>query len=528
MLNVTSKYDVLELQKVRQRSLDHELDRPPHLAEVKRAMWKLKSGKAARSSGILPEMVKAGRGDDDFLGMMCDLVSTVWEERRVPKEWVDAILIPIPKKGDLRSCDNWRGISLLEVVGKVVARVIQQRLQRLAERELPDSQCGFRKGRGCTDMTFVVKQLAEKAVEHRAKQFFIFVDLRKAYDSVSREALWEVLGKLGVPERMIEIIKSFHHNMEASIRVDEELLDRIEVKNGLRQGCTLAPTLFNLYACVVIERWLEKVREVEGVGTKVLYKFDQQLFRRSTRGANHHLMTECQFADDVALLATSREAAEEAIRSYQLTAKAFGLTLSTTKTKFMVVGHGVTEEEKLPITVEGGMVEHVEHFQYLGSLISENGQIDAEIDRRIAGASRAFGALNRAVFRDRNLSVNTKRLVYQACVMSVLLYGSECWTPLKRHLKRLNSFHHRCVRIALGISQRSQWEERISARCLRERWGDEETVSSKVMIRRLEWLGHLARMPDERMPKTALFSWLPKTRPRCGPKDGGEMWSRRT
>ena len=60
--------------------------------------------------------------------MMCDLVSTVLEERRVPKEWVDAILIPIPKKGDLRSCDNWRGISLLEVVGKVVARVIQQRL----------------------------------------------------------------------------------------------------------------------------------------------------------------------------------------------------------------------------------------------------------------------------------------------------------------------------------------------------------------------------------------------------------------
>ena len=74
------------------------------------------------------------------------------------------------------------------------------------------------------------------------------------------------------------------------------------------------------------------------------------------------------------------------------------------------------------------------------------------------------------------------------------------------------------MRIALGISHRSQWEERISARSLREIWGDEETVSSKVMRRRLEWLGHLARMPDERMPKTALFSWLPKTRPHCGPK----------
>ena len=87
--------------------------------------------------------------------------------------------IPIPKKGNLRSCDNWRGISLLEVVGKVVARIIQGRLQKLAERELPESQCGFRKRRGYMDMVFTIRQLTEKAIEHQAKQFFIFVDLKK-------------------------------------------------------------------------------------------------------------------------------------------------------------------------------------------------------------------------------------------------------------------------------------------------------------------------------------------------------------
>ena len=84
----------------------------------------------------------------------------------------------------------------MEVVRKVTARVVQGRLQRLAERELQDSQCGFRKGRGPSDMTFVVRQLAEKAIEHRAKQFLIFVDLRKAYDSVPCEALWMALRKL--------------------------------------------------------------------------------------------------------------------------------------------------------------------------------------------------------------------------------------------------------------------------------------------------------------------------------------------
>ena len=88
----------------------------------------------------------------------------------------------IPKKGNLKSCDNWRGISLLEVMGKVVARIIQGKLQKLAETELLESQCGFTKGRGCTDMVFTIRQLTEKATEHHAKQFFIFVDLKKAYD----------------------------------------------------------------------------------------------------------------------------------------------------------------------------------------------------------------------------------------------------------------------------------------------------------------------------------------------------------
>ena len=100
-----------------------------------KALGKLKNGKAPGSSNFLPEMLKAGGRVEEFTGMIADLVHRIWEERRVPKEWVDSILIPIPKKGNLRSCDNWHCISLLEVMGKVVASIIQGRLQKLAERE---------------------------------------------------------------------------------------------------------------------------------------------------------------------------------------------------------------------------------------------------------------------------------------------------------------------------------------------------------------------------------------------------------
>ena len=99
----------------------------------------------------------------------------------------------IPRKGDLRDCNNWRGISLLDIVGKLFGRILQDRLQLIAEKVLPESQCGFRKGRGCVDMIFTVRQLFEKSREHDES---LFVDLRKTHDTVSREALWQVLGEI--------------------------------------------------------------------------------------------------------------------------------------------------------------------------------------------------------------------------------------------------------------------------------------------------------------------------------------------
>ena len=150
------------------------------------------------------------------------------------------------------------------------ARILQDRLQKLAEEDLPKSQCGFRKDRGCSDMIFRVRQLVEKSWEHRAKMFFLFIDLRKAYDAVPRAAMWLILGKLGVPELTIELIKTFHQDTQG-ICVDGDTLSEIDVTNGLRQGCCLAPVLFNLYACVLVERRTDRIKHVDGVGAQLSF-----------------------------------------------------------------------------------------------------------------------------------------------------------------------------------------------------------------------------------------------------------------
>ena len=148
------------------------------------------------------------------------------------------------------------------------------------------------------------------------------------------------------------------------------------------------------------------------------------MFRRSTGNANEVLLQKGEFADDVVLLARSRDAVCAAIRIYVEVASSLGLTVSFPKTKFMVIGNTVAH-----LVVGDGLIEWVEQFPYLGSLISGNGRTSAEVERRVANASKAFGALRQAVFKNSHLTI-TKRHVYRACVLSVLLYGSECWTPL--------------------------------------------------------------------------------------------------
>ena len=128
----------------------------------------------------------------------------------------------------------------------------------------------------------------------------------------------------------------------------------------------------------------------------------------------------------------------------------------------------------------------------------------SDIDKRIAQASRAFRALCQPVFKNRNLRVETKHKAYQACVLSIQLYGAECWTPLRKDLKRLDSFHNRCIHSTLGITNQKQWGNHITSQSIRRQWGDMETVSDKVSKCCLEWLGHLTRMPDKRTPKVSV------------------------
>ena len=146
------------------------------------------------------------------------------------------------------------------------------------------------------------------------------------------------------------------------------------MNNGLRQGCTMASTLFTIYASVVAERWTEAVQGIEEAGIELHYKLYQQPFRRSTRGASKVRALNVEFANDDVLVALSREVVKAAGRAYVDVTKALGLTVNLSKTKFMVVRHGVTMEDKLPLLLKNNSaVQWVSEFPFLGSVVAHNG-----------------------------------------------------------------------------------------------------------------------------------------------------------
>ena len=139
--------------------------------------------------------------------------------------------------------------------GNILLKIIARRLSEYCGRVgiLPEEQSGFRPNCSTTDMMFVIRQLQELARKKRIPLYVCSIDLTKAYDSVDRTLLWTVLARFGVPQNMISVIRQFHDGMRACVRLDDRVCSRwFAVEQSLRQGCVLAPLLFNIFVVAVI------------------------------------------------------------------------------------------------------------------------------------------------------------------------------------------------------------------------------------------------------------------------------------
>ena len=228
-----------------------ELDVEPTDGDISKAIDSLKNGKAPGKDAIPPEVIKHGKLA--LLHHLHVLLLLFWKEGTVPQDMRYSDIVTLYKnKGDRSVCNNYRGISLLSVVGKGFARVVLTKLQILAERTLPESQCGFRTGRSTIDMIFSVQQMQEKCREQRRPLFIAFIDFAKVFDLVSRRGIFNLLEKIGCPPKLLRVISSFHSNMKGTVNYDRATSEPFEIHIGVKQGCVLAPTLFSIFFSMML------------------------------------------------------------------------------------------------------------------------------------------------------------------------------------------------------------------------------------------------------------------------------------
>ncbi|KAI8499356.1 hypothetical protein Bbelb_231200 [Branchiostoma belcheri] len=270
------------------------------------------------------------------------------------------------------------------------------------------------------------------------------------------------------------------------------LSDSFVIKSGVRQGCVLAPTIFNVAIDHVMGRTVEQCNCGVSFGDLTV--------------------TDLDFADDVAILAEVLEVLQLALQAMDTETQPLGLMVSWEKTKVQCLSD--FEAPRPGPVINARQVESVERFSYLGGTITSDCRSDADIHLRIGRASAAMASLDN-VWSNRKLSLQTKLRLYNSLVLSILMYNAETWTLTATHELRVNAFDTRCLRRLLGI----RWFDRVSNATLRD-ITKQPPLTSKIRLARLRLFGHIARAVPPLEPAALLRESAPTTwsRPRGRPR----------
>ena len=162
--------------------------------------------------------------------------------------WTGKLRRMCPKKGNAKEWSNYPTIGLMSRASKVRLKLLQAKLQQYENRELPDVQDGFRKGRGTKDQIANIHWIIKKASEFQKNIYFCFTDYAKAFDCVDHNKLWKILKEVGIPDHLTCLLRNLYAGQEATVRTGHGTTVWFQIGKGVCQGCILSPCLFNLYA----------------------------------------------------------------------------------------------------------------------------------------------------------------------------------------------------------------------------------------------------------------------------------------
>ena len=447
-----------------------EEDEPPIIrSEIEEAIKHLKSNKAPGIDNINGELIK--EGGTEIVDILLKICNDCLTKKEWPTQWTESILITIPKKGNLKACENYRTISLISHASKILLRIIQNRIKPRIEEVLSEEQAGFRKGRSTVEQISNLRIICEKYRNANRTIYHNFIDFKKAFDRVWHGALWHTMNKHKVGASITTLIKKLYESAKSTVLINNSYSQWFTSNVGVRQGCLLSPGLFNLF--------------LERVMTDALEDDTNGIICGGRRINN------LRFADDIDIVASTEEGLRDLTDKINNAANRYGMEISGQKSKTMVTG---TEPKTIlpPISVNGEHLEQLKAFKYLGSFITEDATSNKEILARLGTATSALVRLDK-IWKEKHLPLPTKINLLRAIVISTALYGCETWTLNAKMEKKIQAFDMRCLRKVLMISWKQKKTNEYVKEEIKRRYGKLESLLNIIKIRKLTWYGHVIR-----------------------------------
>ena len=355
---------------------------------------------------IPPEVWKT-RQFDDILLRHCN---EVYNQNPIDR-WMKGCIIPFPKKGDLGLAKNYRGRTLTSIATKTFNALLRNRIEPKIDHILRKNQNGFRRNRSTTSQILTISRILEGVRAKNLQATILFVDFTKAFDSIHRGKMEQILLAYGLPKETVVVIMILYRNTKVKVRSPDGDTDYFDIVAGVLQGDTLVPYLFIIYRDYMLRTSINKIKE---------NGFELKRSRRYPTKA----ITDA----DYAILVNVPAQAETLLHSLERAAAGIGLHVNAHKTEYMCFNQ--TGDIS---TLSGSSLKLVDKFTYLGSSVSSTEKV---IDMRL---TKAWTAIDRLSVRWKSdLTDKRKHSFFQAAVVSILLYGCTTWTLTKRLEKRLN------------------------------------------------------------------------------------------
>ena len=297
----------------------------------------------------------------------------------------------------------------------------------------------------------------------------MFIDFKKAFDRVWHKALWATMKKYNISGNIIMLIQELYDNATSAVLYNGKIGDWFRTTVGVRQGCLLSPTLFNIFLERIMADALEDHDGTVSIGGRPI--------------------TNLRFADDIDAIAGSERELKDLVEKLDTASNSYGMEISAEKTKIMYNGNsaGITGE----IKVKDQVLNTVDSFKYLGAIISDDGS-KPEILSRIAQATSALARL-RPIWENKKIRMKYKIRLLRSLVISIFLYACESWTLNADLERRISAMEMRCYRRLLGISYSEHITNKEIMRVITKEIGEHDSLLSIVKSRKLKWYGHVTR-----------------------------------